>query len=129
MVIRVVYIELIEMGDMTKTNTIPNSVGNIASVRHEDKLVYEGLVYNKIYVTGRDEPISVKGVEKLTLIGTDYNDNMYLGELKDNLVSKVYYGKTSQDTSEWKAFNLQIPCCKRRIYLYQLMVKYIKMMH
>ncbi len=39
------------MGDMTKINTIPKFVSNIALLRHEDKLVYEGSVYNKIYVT------------------------------------------------------------------------------
>jgi len=57
------------MGDMTKASTISNFVGNIASVRHEDKLVYEELAYNKIYATGHNEPISVKDAEKLTLIG------------------------------------------------------------
>ena len=73
------------MGNMTKANTIPNFVSNISLVRHEDKLIYEGLVYNKIYVTNHDQPISVKGVDKLTLIGTDDDDNVYLGELKDKL--------------------------------------------
>ena len=87
------------MGNMTKINTIPNFVSNIALVRHEDKLVYEGLVYNSIYVTNNEEPISVKGVEKLTLIGADGDDNVYLGELKDKLISKIYYGKTSENTS------------------------------
>ena len=105
------------MGDMTKIDTIPKFVSNISLVRHEDKLVYEGLVYNKIYVTSRQEPISVSGVEKLTLIGTDDDDNMYIGELKDNLVSKVYYGKTSQDTSKWKAINLQTPSEKKDLFV------------
>jgi hypothetical protein len=105
------------MGNMTKVNTIPNFVSNIALVRHEDKLVYEGLVYNSIYVTSHDEPISVKGVEKLTLIGTDGDDNVYLGELKNNLISKVYYGKTSQNTEEWKVFDLQTPSEKNDLFV------------
>ena len=105
------------MGEMTKASTIPNSVGNIASVRHEDKLVYEGLVDNKIYATGGDQTLSVKGVEKLTLIGTDFEDNMYLGEVKNKLVSKIYYGKTSENTGQWKAFNLQIPTLKENLFV------------
>ena len=44
-----------------KVDTIPNLVGNIVLIRHEDKLVYEGSVYNKIYVTGKSNAISVGG--------------------------------------------------------------------
>lgn len=37
--------------------------------------------------------------------------------LKDNLISKVYYGKTSQDTSTWKAIELQKPCSKENLFI------------
>ncbi|MBZ9636693.1 hypothetical protein [Clostridium sp. FP1] len=96
-----------------KVNTIPNKVSNIVSSRHEDNVVYEGLVYNKIYATAREEPtepITIKGVDKLTIIGIDNNDNVYLGELKDKLVSKIYYGKTADKTQDWKTIELQQPC-------------------
>ena len=99
------------MGDITKINTIPKLVSNIAVLRSEDKLLYEGSVYNKIYATNTDKNIShknisIQGTEKLTLIGAQ-NDEVYLGELQDNLISKIYYGKTSQDTSQWKVLDLQ----------------------
>lgn len=103
--------------EMTKIDTIPKSVSNIALIRHEDKLLYEGLVYNKIYSTGNDEPINIKGVEKLTLIGADDDDNVYLGELKDNLVSKVYYGKSGENTENWKVINLQKPSKKDDLFV------------
>ncbi|MCB2292945.1 hypothetical protein LGK95_05340 [Clostridium algoriphilum] len=105
------------MGEITRINTIPSFVSNIALVRHEDQLVYEGLVYNKIYATGRQNPISIDGVDKLTLIGTDDDDNVYVGELKDNLVSKVYYGKTSEDTQQWKSVNLVKPASKNDLFI------------
>ena len=105
------------MGSMTKANTIPNFVSNISLVRHEDKLIYEGLVYNKIYVTGSDEAISVKGVDKLTLIGTDDDDNVYLGELKGKLINKIYYGKASENTSDWKVIKLQVPSEKSDLFV------------
>jgi len=105
------------MGNMTKIDTIPNFVSTIGLVRHEDKLVYEGSVYNTIYATSHDEPISVKGVEKLTLIGTDGDDNVYLGELKNNLVSKIYYGKTSENTETWGVFDLQMPSEKKDLFV------------
>jgi len=103
--------------DMTKINTIPKLVDNIALIRHEDKLVYEGLVYNKIYATGSNEPISINGVDKLTLIGTDDDDNVYLAEVKNNLISKVYYGKTSENTSDWKEINVDVPCAKDDLFV------------
>ena len=103
--------------DMSKIDTIPKLVGNIALIRHEDKLVYEGSVYNKIYVTGKSNAISMGDVDKLTLIGAADDDNIYLAQLKDNLISKVYYGKTSQDTSTWKTIDLQTPCAKENLLL------------
>ena len=105
------------MGDITKINTIPNIVSNIALVRHEDKLVYEGLIYNKIYTAGSQEPISINGVDKLTLIGTDDDDNVYVGELKNNLVSKIYYGKTTENTQQWKVFDLKNPVAKDNLFV------------
>ena len=103
--------------EMTKIKTIPKSVSNMALARHEDNLVYEGLVYNKMYSTSSEESINIKGVEKLTLIGADDDDNMYLGELKDNLVSKIYYGKTSESTENWKVLNLQKPSEKNDLFV------------
>lgn len=103
--------------DITKVNTIPNFVSNISLARHEDNLVYEGSVYNTIYVTGKDKPISIKGVEKLTLIGTDDNDNVYLGELNDKRISKIYYGKVAQETQEWKEIKLQVPSVRRELFV------------
>jgi len=103
--------------DMSKINTIPKFVSNIALVRHEDILVYEGSVYNKIYATNRQEAISINGVDKLKLIGTDSDDNVYIGQLKDDLISKVYYGKTSQDINQWKSVNLKVPCSKENLFI------------
>ncbi|MGH4138842.1 hypothetical protein [Clostridium sp.] len=103
--------------ELSKIDTIPNLVGNILLIRHEDKLFYEGSVYNKTYVTGKSGALIVGGVDKLSLIGNDDDDNIYLAELKDNLVSKVYYGKISQDTREWKTMELQIPCVKEDLFV------------
>ncbi len=103
--------------DMSKIHTIPKLVGNMLLIRHEDKLFYEGSVYNKTYVTGKSNAVSVGEVDKLSLIGTDDDDNIYLVELKDNLISKVYYGMISQDTSEWKTIELQTACVKENLFV------------
>ncbi|MBU3191587.1 hypothetical protein K9O30_01470 [Clostridium bowmanii] len=105
------------MGGMTKADTIPNFVSNISVLRHEDQLIYEGSVYNKIYATGRESSITVEGVDKLTLLGDDDNDNVYLGELKDKLISKIYYGKTADGTEDWKMIELQQPTAIKDLYV------------
>jgi hypothetical protein len=105
------------MGSMTRIDTIPTFVSNIALVRLEDKLVYEGLVYNSIFVTGDDKAISIDGVEKLTLIGTGNDDNVYVGELKDKRIGKIYFGKTSQKTEDWKVINLQDSSEKKDLFV------------
>jgi len=105
------------MGSMTKVDTIPNFVSNTSLLRHEDKLIYEGLIYNKIYATGREDDITVKDTEKLTLVGSDDNDNVYLGELKDKLISKIYYGKTEDDTADWKVIDLKQPAEKKDLFV------------
>lgn len=105
------------MGDMNKVDTIPTFVSKIASVRLEDKLVYEGLVYNSIFFTGDDKALSIAGVEKLTLIGTDHEDNVYVGELKNKRISKIYFGKISQKTEDWKVINLQDSSDKKDLFV------------
>jgi hypothetical protein len=105
------------MGTMTKTTTVPNFISNIGLVRHKDKLVYEGLVYNTIYVTGQYQPIKIKDTDKLTLIGTDDNDNVYIGELEDDKISKIYYGETLDDTEDWKTVKLQTPAEKNELFV------------
>lgn len=105
------------MGTMTRINTIPKFVSNIELVRGEDKLVYEGLVYNSIYVTNSYDAITIKDVDKLTLIGTDDDDNIYLGELKDNITNKIYYGQISENTSEWEDIDLQNSSEKKDLFV------------
>ncbi|MBU3182715.1 hypothetical protein [Clostridium psychrophilum] len=105
------------MADMTKVKTIPNSISNMAAIRHEDKLAYEGLVYNKIYATSLNGPIVIKGIDKLTLIGTDNEDNIYVGELENNLVNKVYYGKISANINNWKVIDLQNTSAKKNLFV------------
>ncbi|MCJ7689053.1 MAG: hypothetical protein MUO60_07020 [Clostridiaceae bacterium] len=105
------------MGTMTKINTIPKFVSNIELLRHEDKLVYEGLVYNSIYVTGSYDAITIKDVDKLMLIGNDDDDNVYLGEIKDNVTSKIYYGQISENTDEWKEIDLQNSSEKKDLFV------------
>lgn len=79
------------MKQMKKIDTNAYVIGNIRLIPHEDKLFYEDLTYNKIYVTGQSAPISIPGTSNICLIATDYNDNVYLGNNANGKVSKIYY--------------------------------------
>ena len=57
------------------------------------------------------------GVDNLTLLAAADDDTIYLAQLKDTLISKVYYGKTSQDASAWKAIELPTPCVKEDLFV------------
>ena len=105
------------MGDMTKASTISNFVGNIASVRHEDKLVYEDLTYNKVYITNISNTINIKGVSKLALLSVDSDDNIYLGQLESDKVIKVFSGVLKDATSNWKITELKEPVNTQDIYI------------
>lgn len=85
--------------------------------RREDNLVYEGSVYNKIYATHFKEHIRIEGIDKLTLIGSEDDDKIYVGELNNGLVSKVYYGKISEDTSKWMSLDIKKPSEKNNLFV------------
>jgi len=94
------------MKEIQKVSTNTNTVGNICIVPHEDNLIYEDYAYKKIYSTKTGKAIEIAGVDKSVLLSVDSNDNVYIGELSGNTVSRVYYGLVGADTSTYKMANL-----------------------
>lgn len=87
------------MKEMKKVDTKAYVIGNIRMIPHEDKLVYEDLTYNKVFVTGQEAPLTIPGVTRLCLVATDYNDNIYLGNDVNGKVTKIYYrGSNSKES-------------------------------
>jgi len=94
------------MKEMTKVDTRAYVIGNIRLVPHEDKLVYEDLTYNKIYVTKENNPLTISGVLKPGLIAVDNNDNVYIGDTANDKISKIYYGALGKDKISFKEVTL-----------------------
>lgn len=90
------------MGEGSKIETVPKYISNMSLLRTEDILYYEGEVYNKIYSSQDNKEINIDGVDKLTLLGTDNEKNIYVGSLKNDLVESIYYKtiESKQNLSE-----------------------------
>ncbi|MBU5485634.1 hypothetical protein KQI86_15045 [Clostridium sp. MSJ-11] len=92
-------------------------VGEIAILHNEDRLVYEDTTYDKIYATGRENSIKIKGVDSPRLLGVDDDDNVYIGALENEKISKIYYGSLETPTSEWNVMPLVDPASREDIFI------------
>lgn len=83
-------------------DTVPKHISNVATLEKEAVLYYEGEVYNAVYESTvynidktnkgtRNHQIIIDGADRLSLLGTDSESNLYLGKVEDNLITKIYY--------------------------------------
>ena len=105
------------MSDIAKIDTKTNVIGNIRLIPHEDKLVYEDSINNKIYITKEKNNLNINGVLKPSLISVDNNDNIYIGSVVNKGINKLYYGALDQDPSTFKVIDLGREVSKNDIYV------------
>ncbi|AGK96704.1 hypothetical protein [Clostridium pasteurianum] len=88
---------------LTRVSTVTRNIGNIAVASNDDQLVYEDLTYDRMRsnYTPQKTIILNGGVYRSSLLGSDNNDNFYIGVGKSQ-ISKIYYGKLTENTSSWK---------------------------
>lgn len=99
-----------------------NDIGSIALVLNRDSAIYETLPSNKIYMIeqGRKNKLNIGIYRKLTLLGTDKQDNLYLGEVVDKKIAKVYYkplDDLDKSYADWNEIGCPLPVDKKDIYL------------
>lgn len=105
------------MKEMKKVDTNSHVIGNIRVVPHEDKLVYEDLVYNKISVTGKERTINIDGVDNPALIAVDDNDNVYIGHTDEDKVTTIYYGNINDNSDRYQSIDLGEAVNKNDIFV------------
>lgn len=105
------------MKEMKKVDTISYLIGNIRSIPHDDRLVYEDLTYHRILATNVKKPLSINGVDNPCLLDVDNDDNIYIGQVINNKVVKIYSGTLKEDTSKWKVTALKEPADKGDILI------------
>ncbi|RII34933.1 dipeptidyl-peptidase IV [Clostridium chromiireducens] len=93
-------------GTLTKVQLQTNILGNMQIIPHEDRLIYEDKVDGKFFVTNPNKQLKFNSNKKLTLLGIDRKDVIYMGELNGDKVTTITYGKISEDTSSWKKVTL-----------------------
>lgn len=105
------------MSEMQKVKTNSYMIGDIGILSLKDKLIYEDSVYNKIYITGEDSPLNIEGVQNPVLVGVDADDRVYIGDLKDDKLSNLYYGNVDGDSASYQNINLETDVDKKDIYV------------
>lgn len=95
------------MNDIKKLKTAAENIGNMRTLTHKDRLIYEDRIRNKVYVSVENSQIKINGADKLRLLGIDNQDNAYLGDTTNNKVNKIFYGSVEKNNSEqWTQINL-----------------------
>ncbi|WP_291559844.1 MULTISPECIES: hypothetical protein [unclassified Clostridium] len=105
------------MGTMTKTYTVPRHISNMELLRREDILLYEGEVYNQVYSSQTSEVLYFPEYERITILGRDDEDKIYIGGLENGLVNKIFYGCITEDTSQWQQIALDVSTENQNIYI------------
>ncbi|MDD6794424.1 MAG: hypothetical protein PUE01_03275 [Clostridiaceae bacterium] len=101
---------------------LPNkvaSIGSISAFLHKDVLIYEDSL-NKVfyrYTNGTRNKINFKDSNKMVILGTDNNDNIYMGELSGEKITKIIYGKDDTDSSTWQSKSLDKAKSPNDIYI------------
>ncbi|OOM74295.1 hypothetical protein CLPUN_40000 [Clostridium puniceum] len=92
--------------DMKEVTLKTLILGNMQVIPHADRLIYEDKINGKFYVTNPSKQLGFNSNKKLTLLGIDKNDVLYMGELNGDKITSVTYGKVEEDTSTWKKITL-----------------------
>ena len=92
--------------DMKEVTLKSYILGNLQVVPHVDRLIYEDKANSRFFVTNPNKELAFNSNKKLTLLGIDRNDVIYMGELNGDKITSITYGKVEEDTSTWKKVTL-----------------------
>ncbi len=91
--------------DLTRVLKAIN-IGAIALASDDDQLAYEDLASGGIKTNYSPKPrISIPGVLRASIVGTDGNDNFYIGNGREQS-NEIHYGKLTENTSSWNVLPL-----------------------
>jgi hypothetical protein len=88
--------------DMKEVTLKSYILGNLQVIPHVDRLIYEDKANSKFFVTNPNKQLVFNSNKKLTLLGIDRNDVIYMGELNGDKITSITYGKVEEDPSTWK---------------------------
>ena len=92
--------------DMKEVTLKSYILGNLQVIPHADRLIYEDKANSKFFVTSPNKQLTFNSNKKLSLLGIDGNDVIYMGELNGDKIISITYGKVDEDTANWKKITL-----------------------
>ncbi|SHF16992.1 hypothetical protein [Clostridium fallax] len=98
-----------------KPNT--NKISDIEIIPREDRLIYETLDKSEFYITRPDKKIYIKGNGKYNLLQIDENSNLYVGNLVNDKINKIFVKKLDSNSPSIDTINLDIPINSKDIYI------------
>lgn len=116
------YLERLDISSgINKLAVNTTKLGNFFVIKQKDELIYENLANNKLYITdkSKNREIKISGYENLKLLYVDKNDTVYVGELQDNLITKIFkknYDETSEKNS-WDSIKLERPISAEDLHI------------
>ena len=97
------------MSEVTKSKDLYGKIGKLGATQLEDKLIYEDLTHNKLYVEGYPNMFKNKGISNPCILGFDFEDTCYFGNKSGDKVTEIYYGALKTPLSQWTKIPLDKP--------------------
>lgn len=113
------YINRLDVSDGMHELPIKNiNIGNFFVLKEKDEVVFEDRSNKNIYITnkGKTEEIKISAESKSILLNIDKDDNIYVGEIENNMVKAIFYN--NQNDGEWKKIELTELIGKDSIYIF-----------
>lgn len=93
--------KLDRMNNLYKLKVTNNNVDDVDLMLNKDSILYKTSSNNRIYIleNKHTKKIKIKDADSLTILNTNKDNTVYLGELKNHKISTIYY-KTFDDDAD-----------------------------
>ncbi len=115
---RVAIYNLENMTSINKTQIDRMGIGNIGIATNNDNLYFEDLVGKNIK-TVNDVAVSIPQVKNPSILGTDNLGNIYVGEINNECVNKIYWGIAIGNEYKWSSRELTTAVNINNLYISQ----------
>jgi len=79
------------------------TIGNMEVLKQQNKLLYEDSALKKVYAFVAGKTIDIKTIGEARLLSVDKNDNIYVAQLQNNRIKKIYWGNENENFEKWNS--------------------------
>ncbi len=94
------------MDDVSSVDTVSSKIGNTKILPDKAELVYEDLSSHTIVSTNDKASMNFTNVQNPVILGADDDNNIYVGNEVNGLITNVYYGNTETPVDQWQTINV-----------------------